>query len=100
MSISYEQVLSDVLGLLDELSNDWEYEGTVTPDTGLLTDMGFESLELVVLGVSIQEQYKLTIPFPEFLAELGERKADDIFVKDLVRFIHHHVGDAVAGGLR
>ena len=100
MNISYEQVLSDVLGLLDELSNDWEYEGTVTPETGLLTDMGFESLELVVLGVAIQEQYKQTIPFPEFLADLGERKVDDIFVKDLVQFIYQHVGQAVAGGLR
>ncbi len=100
MSISYEQVLSDVLGLLDELSNDWEYEGTVTPETGLLTDMGFESLELVILGIEIQDQYKQTIPFPEFLAELGERKAEDIFVKDLVRFIHQHVGQAVVGGLR
>lgn len=100
MNISYEQVLSDVLSLLDELGNDWEYEGTVTAETGLLTDMGFESLELVVLGVSIQEQYKQTIPFPEFLTELGERKADDIFVKDLVQFIHQHVGQAVVGGLR
>ncbi len=100
MNISYEQVLSDVLSLLDELGNDWEYDGTVTPETGLLTDMGFESLELVVLGVAIQEQYKQTIPFPEFLAALGERKADDIFVKDLVLFIHRHVGQAVAGGLR
>ena len=100
MSISYEQVLSDVLGLLDELSNDWEYEGTVTPETGLLTDMGFESLELVVLGVAIQERYKITIPFPEFLADLGERKVEDVFVKDLVQFIHQHVGQAMVGGLR
>ena len=100
MSISYEQVLSDVLSLLDELGNDWEYEGTVTPDTGLLTDMGFESLELVVLGVAIQEQYKITIPFPEFLADLGERKVEDVFVKDLVQFIHQHVGQAMVGGLR
>ena len=100
MSISYEQVLSDVLGLLDELSNDWEYEGTVTPETGLLTDMGFESLELVVLGVAIQEQYKITKPFPEFLADLGERKVEDVFVKDLVQCIHQHVGQAMVGGLR
>ncbi len=92
MSVGYEQVMADVLNLLNEVSDDWEYSGTITPQTSLLSDLGFESLELVILGVAIQEHYKQTIPFPEFLADLGERDVPDIYVGDLVEFVHQHVG--------
>lgn len=95
MSINYEQVLADVLDLLNRVKDDWEYSGTITAQTGLISDLGFESLELVVLGGSIQEHYKQTLPFPQFLAELGERKVTDIYVSDLVDFVHRHVGHAV-----
>ncbi len=94
MSVGYDQVMADVLNLLNEVSDDWEYSGTITPQTGLLSDLGFESLELVILGVSIQEHYKQTIPFPEFLADIGERDVPDIYVGDLVEFVHQHVGHA------
>lgn len=97
MSLTYEQVLEDVLQLLNQLSDDWEYSDEVTAETGLLTDLGFESLELVVLGVSIQEHYKDQIPFEEFLTDIGERKLDDIYVGELVRFIHDHMQHAAVG---
>ena len=98
MSISYEQVMDDILYLFTQLSDDWEYSGTFTPETGLMSDLGFESLELVILGVYIQEHYKQTIPFPEFLADLGEREVPDIFLGDLVGFIHRHLDKAAVGG--
>ena len=97
MSISYEQVKTDVLELLNKVSEDWEYSETITPDTGLLSDLGFESLELVILGVSIQDHYGQIIPFPEFLADLGERKVPDIFVGDLVEFVRQHLNDRTVG---
>lgn len=100
MSIGYEQVMADVLDLLSEVSEDWEYSGTIRPQTGLLSDLGFESLELVVLGVSIQEHYKQSIPFPEFLADLGERNVPDIYVGDLVEFVHRYVGHTAVEGTR
>jgi acyl carrier protein len=98
MSPSREQVMDDVLHLLNQLSDDWEYTAAITAQTGLLSDLGFESLELVVLGVSIQEHYGQNIPFEEFLADIGERKLEDIFVGDLVEFTHRHVQHAAVGG--
>lgn len=95
--MTYDQVMEEVLDLLNKLSDDWEYSGTVTAETGLLTDLGFESLELVVLGVSIQDHYKQPIPFEDFLAGIGERKVKDIFVGDLVAFIQKHIQRVAVG---
>ena len=93
-----DQVMEDVLDLLNKLSDDWEYSGTVTAETGLLTDLGFESLELVVLGVSIQEHYGEQIPFEEMLSDIGKRKLPDIYIGDLADFIHKHLERAAVGG--
>ena len=94
MSIAREQVKAEVLNLLSAASDDWEYSGTITPETGLLGDLGFESLELVILGVSIQEHFKRTMPFPEYLAGLGEQQAKDVYVGDLIEFTYQHVAQA------
>ena len=98
MELTYEQVMADTVRLLTQLGDDWEYSGTITPETGLIVDLGMESLELVVLGVSIQEHYEQTLPFEDLLTEVGERKLGDIYVGDLVEFIHRHLAKAAVGG--
>jgi acyl carrier protein len=82
------QVLGDVLGLVDELSGDWEFDGAITPDTRFLTDLGLESLDLVVLGTMIQHRYG-QLPFAEYYAEVGQRPVEerDVTVSELVAFI-------------
>lgn len=84
-------VLSGVLELLNELSGDWEYDGVITPDTYFLADLGLESLDIVVLGTMIQQQYG-RLPFAEYLEELGQRPVDerDITVAQLVAFVCEH----------
>ena len=85
------QVLSGVLELLNELSGDWEYDGVIAPDTYFLADLGLESLDIVVLGTMIQQQYG-RLPFAEYLEELGQRPVDerDITVAELVAFVCEH----------
>jgi acyl carrier protein len=82
------QVLDDVLKLIDELSGDWEFDGTITPETRFLADLGLESLDLVVLGTMIQHRYG-QLPFAEYYAEVGQRPVAerDVTVADLVSFI-------------
>jgi acyl carrier protein len=84
-------VLGGVLELLNELSGDWEYDGVITPDTYFLADLGLESLDIVVLGTMIQQQYG-RLPFAEYLEELGQRPVDerDITVAQLVAFVCEH----------
>jgi acyl carrier protein len=92
------QVLDDILDLMTQLAGDWEYSGSVTPDTRLLGDLGLESLDLVVLGTSIQKRFG-RLPFAELLAEIGQRPVDerDMSVGELVVFVSRHRAGAVAG---
>ena len=91
MSKSREQILQDVLLHLDQLADDWEYEGEITPQTAFFADMGLESLDIVVLATSVQEQYGQPLPFSEFFVEIGRREHNDVTVAEWVDFIHAHL---------
>jgi acyl carrier protein len=84
-------VLEGVLELLNELSGDWEYDGVIGPETYFLADLGLESLDIVVLGTMIQQEYG-RLPFAEYLEEIGRRPVEqrDITVADLVAFVCEH----------
>ena len=56
-----------------------------------LHSLGFESLDLVVLGTSIQERYG-RLPFAEFLADIGQRPEKDVTVGELVAFVCDNLG--------
>lgn len=93
MKISREEVLSDVLSRLRELADDWEYSGPITLSTYFFANLGFESLDVVVLAASVQEHYGQVLPFPELFAEIGERELRDISVGEWVDFIHQHLNE-------
>ena len=93
MKASREQIMSDVLGLLRKLADDWEYTGEITPETRFFADMGMGSLDVVVLGTAVQEHYKQVFPFVELFAQVGQRAMADIPVGEWVDFIHQHFDD-------
>jgi acyl carrier protein len=82
------QALARVLTLLNELADDWEYDGPIGPDTYFIADLALESLDIVVLGTMIQQEYG-RLPFAEFLEELGQRPVEerDLTVAELVAFV-------------
>lgn len=81
-------VMAEVLDLINQMADDWEYSGPVNADTLFLADMGLESLDLVILGTMIQQQYG-QMPFAEFLAEIGQRPVEerDVTVGELVAYV-------------
>ena len=95
-TVNQDVILTDVLNLLTELSRDWEYSGTITPDTFLFADLGFESIDAVILASFVQEHYGRPFPFPQLLAEIGQRKIKDLRISELVGFIHQHLNAAPA----
>lgn len=93
-----DRVLTEMLAMLAELADDWEYDGEITPATRFLADLGLESLDLVVLGTMVQERYG-RLPFTEYYAAIGARPVEqrDITVADLVGFIcEHRLSEPVA----
>jgi acyl carrier protein len=99
MMITGPQVLDEMIDLMTQLAGDWDYTGQITPETRLLADLAMESLDLVVLGTSIQERYG-RLPFAEFLAEIGQRPVQerDISVGELVTFVCRYSARAAGGG--
>lgn len=86
-----DEITADVLGLLRQLADDWEYAGEITPETRLFADMNLASLDVVVLGTAVQEYYGQVIPFPELFAEVGQRDVPDIPIREWVDFIYKHL---------
>jgi acyl carrier protein len=96
-TLDREMIMADVLALLQGLASDWEYSGDITPETYLFSELGFESIDAVVLASHIQEHYKRQFPFPEFLAELGRREVKDLKIGELVDFIGSHLSPRQEG---
>jgi acyl carrier protein len=92
------QVMAEVTELVAELAGDWDYEGEVGPGTRFLADLGLESLDLVVLGTTLQGRYGV-LPFSEFLAALGRRPVAerDVTIAELVAFVTEHRAGPRAG---
>jgi acyl carrier protein len=87
MRSSRDAIYVHVRDLLVKLAEDWDSARPVGPDTRLFSELGFESLDAVVLGTSIQEHYQRSMPFAELLAELGQQQRD-LSVRELVDFVH------------
>jgi acyl carrier protein len=94
--MSRDQIMAEVLDLLNSVVRDWEFEGTVGPNTRLFADLAFESLDLVVLGAKVQERFGQTFPFPEFFAAIGQRDVRDLTIGEWVAFMEEHLQNGAA----
>lgn len=99
MSTSRDQVQGYILRKLVELSQDVDSPTEVKPASLIFTELGFESLDAVILGVAIQEHFGRQMPFAELLAELGEQKRD-LSVNELVDFVQQSLNQPPAESQR
>jgi len=78
-----EQILRDFQGR--------EYSGTMTAETSFFGDLGFASIDAVVLGETLQEKYGVTFPFHELLAELSQQGAQDLTLGEMATYLHRYL---------
>ena len=83
-----------ILQTLQELARDWDYSRPLDGSTRLFSDLGFESLDAVVLGSAIQDHYQRAMPFAEMLVELGQTQTD-LTIDGLSAFVQQHVAERV-----
>jgi len=93
MRPSRQEILDYLLQKMGELTQDWDYNDPVGPESKLFTELGFESLDAVVLCTAIQEHYQTPMPFAELLAEIGEQQRD-LSIDELTDFVNAHLGAA------
>jgi acyl carrier protein len=92
-----QEIMDEVLSLLTQLASDWEFEGEIRAETRLFADLGFQSLDAVVLGNSLQERLGRSIPYGELLTEIGRRPINDVTVGEWVDFTWRHLQDRSPG---
>ena len=99
-----QEILDYLLQKMGELTQDWDYAEPVHAGSLLFSELGFESLDAVVLCTAIQEHYRAQMPFAELLAEIGEQQRD-LSIHELADFVDGHLpaaaqAVAVTGGTR
>jgi acyl carrier protein len=86
-----EQIYRDLAEVLAQAFPDRDISVAVGPQTRVLSDLGFASIELVVLGERLEQFYGRKLPFGQFLASLRNTDAGDLEVGTLVKFLQQHV---------
>lgn len=92
--LSRESILATVLSILEKMDEEGTFDCEIGPDTWLVADLGLESIDVVVLGTEVQEHYHVTLPFAEFLAEVGQREVRDLQVREFVEFVYRNLNGA------
>ena len=93
--IAKEEILFKLIEILKDMTSDWDldYSGGIGLETRLVTDLGFESIDIVQFVVAIEERFKRRrLPFEELLMNDG-RYVDDVNVRDTVDFLYRHLNN-------
>ena len=90
MGLNDAAILADLISIMRDMT-DWEYSEPITRETRFFADLGFESIDAVVIGEAIETHYRQRFPYAQFLAGLGERDQRDMQLGELVDFLCHHL---------
>lgn len=82
-----DEILESVTGMLRNFQGR-EYSGDIDRQTLFFADLGFASIDAVVLGEMLEEKYNCKFAFHELLSELAESGAVDMEVGDMVAFLY------------
>lgn len=86
-----ESILEDLLRIVRDLTSDFDtdFSGGIGPRTLIVSDLGFESVDVVEMTVAIEEHYKRRdFPFQELV--MREGRYHDFTIEDLADFIYKH----------
>ncbi len=90
-----ETVLKDLIQILTDMTADWdtEFSGGMTADTRLVADLGFESIDVVMLIGEIQRHYQRRNLYFERLFLADGRYVDDVALGALAAFVHARLAE-------
>ena len=87
------QILQGLVEILAEMTSDWDtgLSGPIGPDTRLIEQLTFESIDIVMLIVAIEERFgKKGLPFEQLLM-LDGHYVDDLKVSQIVQFLEREL---------
>lgn len=83
-------VMSDVVGILTEMTRDWDlddFHGAITGQTRLVADLAMESVDFVQLMVAIEQKYGIRNFAAEKLLTEHGHIVSELEVQQVVRFV-------------
>lgn len=86
-----ETMFPTIVGILEDFLEDLDtdFDAEITHKTRLLSDLGFESIDIIQLVVAIEETIgHRDVPFEQLLMHDG-RYVEDLTVGQLVNFVSH-----------
>lgn len=87
MQLTKNQVQSDIVSILKDMTQEWELDlNDINPKTHLVEDLGFGSIDIIQLVVAIEEHFKQKLGFNELLMHDGQY-VDDLSIGELVSFV-------------
>ncbi|MCB1994304.1 MAG: sulfotransferase [Burkholderiaceae bacterium] len=87
-----ESVQARIIGILGELTADWDLDLTMGPDTTMVADIGFASIDFIQLVVAIENAYKRKLGFQDLLMRNGSY-VSDLSVREFAVFVADRLSD-------
>ena len=81
-----EEIVAELAQLLANFQGR-EYAGEISRGTLFFAELGFASIDAIVLGEKLETRYERKIDFNNFLSEAMERQAQDISVGELADYL-------------
>lgn len=90
------EVEAKVVTILNGMTQDWELDTStgIGPQTGLMKDLAFESVDVVQLAVLLEQSFGQGLPFEKLFMREGDY-VDELHVSEVVDFITTHAAKAL-----
>lgn len=93
VGIPQETIFKNVIQILGDLTSDWDidFAGEIGNDTHIISDLEFESIDVVQFIVQLETIFqRKDLPFEKLLMIDGRYK-DDLTVREVVEFLNLHL---------
>jgi len=81
------EIQSELIEVLKDITEDWEIdEIEILPETKIVEDLGFVSIDIIQLVVAREEHFQQKLVFNELLMKNG-RYIDDLAVDEIAKFV-------------
>lgn len=88
------QVQSDIIAILKDMTQEWDMDlSELNAETKLMENLGFVSVDIIHLVVSIEEHFKQKLGFNSLLMQDG-RYVDDLSIEEISNFVSNQLTSA------
>jgi acyl carrier protein len=88
------QVQSDIIAILKDMTQEWDMDlSEINSETKLMEDLGFVSVDIIHLVVSLEEHFKQKLGFNALLMRDG-RYVDDLSIEEISSFVSNQLTGA------